>query len=313
MTQTNIKPLLQERANCLKMIRGFFDKNKVMEVDTRLLDTFSVTDPYMTALSLEVRKQKLFLQTSPEFAMKRLLSQGSDDIYQLGKAFRAEEKGQYHDIEFTMLEWYRVGFSLKELMSEVYQLIVMILGEKEKETLSYQQVFIEILKIDPFSISTKELEVLVRQEIGDIPNDLLRDNYLTLLFSEVIEPALSVDKITFIYNYPESQASLARVKIENGNLVAERFEVYSGGVELANGFYELTDPQEQLKRFEQDNKIRRKLKYNQIDIDHRLIDALKIGIPECSGVALGFDRLLMLKLELDSISQVLPLGDNLQN
>ena len=287
--------VLTERANCLKMIRTFFENRNVMEVDTRLLDVFSVTDPYMTALSVQAGKHKHFLQTSPEYAMKRLLSQGSGDIYQLGKAFRAEEKGQYHDNEFTMLEWYRVGYSLEQLMSEVYQLIITIIGDKKENRLTYQQAFMATLKFDPFTISTEELESITRRRLGDIPQQLLRDNYLTLLFSEVIEPALPPNEITFIYNYPETQASLAKLKLENGNMVAKRFEVYCCGIELANGFYELTNAIEQLNRFEQDNLDRQTLNINPIEIDHRLIEALRNGLPECSGVALGFDRLLMLR------------------
>jgi len=209
----------------MRLIRGFFHEKKVLEVDTRLMDQFSVTDPYMNALAIQTNEKKLFLQTSPEYAMKRLLSQGSGDIYQLGKAFRAEENGPYHDNEFTMLEWYRLGFSLEKLMSEVYQLIVMVVGDKNKKKLTYQQVFWETLKFDPFNISTEDLEVIARNRLGDIPSNLLHDNYLTLLFSELIEAALPADEITFIYNYPQSQASLAKLKLENGNMVAERFEV----------------------------------------------------------------------------------------
>lgn len=307
MAESDLKTLLKQRANCFKHIRQFFEQRNVIEVDTRLLDAYSVTDPYMKALSVTHSNQTQYLQTSPEYAMKRLLSKGSGDIYQLGKAFRAEENGQYHDNEFTMLEWYRIDFSLTDLMSEVYQLMIEILGEKRKNMLTYQQAFIDTLKIDPFSISTQALEKIARQRLGNIPDNLLRDNYLTLLFSEMIEPAFAVDEITFIYNYPESQASLARLKLENDKLVAQRFEVYCGGIELANGFYELTEPVEQMKRFEQDNLTRKQLNYQPVEIDQRLIKALDKGLPDCSGVALGVDRLLMLKLNQKDIKMVLPL------
>jgi len=249
-----------------------------------------------------------YLQTSPEYAMKRLLATGSGDIYQLAKAFRAEEKGKHHEPEFTLLEWYRLGFGIKALMQEVYTLIISLLGEMDKVVFSYRKIFLEILNFDPFLISNEELEIVARKMLGDIPVQLLRDNYLTLLFSEIIEPSFASEKIIFIYHYPESQASLAKIIEQGGFKVAERFEVYCGGLELANGFHELTDPKEQLSRFEKDNQTRKRLNYPQVEIDHRLIEALEQGLPECSGVALGVDRLLMLKLRQSNIANVLPLG-----
>jgi len=307
--QSGIRDLLFERAKALDVIRSYFRQQNVIEVDTRLLDQFSVTDPYMSALTVYTpnKQQVGFLQTSPEYAMKRLLSQGSGDIYQLSKMFRAEENGRFHDSEFTMLEWYRTGFSLESLMDDVYQLISHVIGKRNRITLTYQNAFLKYLNIDPFKISDKELISFSEKKLGDIPKDMLRDNYLTLLFSECIESSLPTEDVTFIIDYPTSQSALAKLKSVDGYQVAERFEVYCNGIELANGFYELTDPDEQLKRFENDNIIRTRLGYPEMVIDHRLIDALQKGLPECSGVALGFDRLLMIKLGKTHISDVLPL------
>lgn len=310
VTPESIKPVLLARAGCMSTIRRFFQQKDLIEVDTRSLDLFSVTDPYMSAFKVQTPGNQFagYLQTSPEYAMKRLLSFGSGDIFQLGKAFRADEHGNNHDCEFTMLEWYRTGFGLKALMEEVSQLIKIILEDVQVQYYSYQEIFVKTLHIDPMTVSDTELELFAREKLGDIPLDLLRDNYLSLLFSELIEPELGADKLTFIYHYPASQASLAKIIESDGLLVAERFEAYYGELELANGFHELTDPAEQVGRFNKDNEIRQQLGQEQIAIDNRLIEALENGLPDCSGVALGVDRLLMIRLGQNDISRVLPLG-----
>lgn len=309
MAIKNVKQLLLARAKMFFLIRQYFEKHAAIEVDTRLLDQFSVTDPYMTAFQVinQNNKNAGFLQTSPEFAMKRLLAAGSGDIYQLGKAFRADEKGQYHDCEFTLLEWYRLGFSMSDLMDEVFHLITQLIGKKSQQTFSYREAFKKHLNIDPFTISHTELEKISQKKLGLLPDNMLRDNYLTLLFSELVEPNFDPTKITIVTHYPASQASLAQTIEQDGFQVAERFEVYCGGVELANGFHELTDAKEQKVRFEMDNQTRHALNYPEIMIDERLIEALESGLPDCSGVALGIDRLLMLQLGEQQISKVLPL------
>lgn len=309
MNKPNIKQILTERASIFTRIRQFFENLNVMEVDTRLLDQFSVTDPYMSVFKVSNSKgvHGGFLQTSPEYSMKRLLSMGSGDIYQLGKVFRADEQGRHHDCEFTLLEWYRLGFGIEVLMGEVYSLVSHIVGKLDTQHYSYREAFIKFVDLDPFCITDQELELVAREKLGLIPADMLRDNYLTLLFCEIIEPALDSEKVTFISHYPASQASLAQIVDSEGVKVAERFEVYCGGLELANGFNELTDPKEQKARFEQDNLIRRQLNLMEVDIDTRLIQALERGLPECSGVALGVDRLLMIKLRQNNIANILPL------
>ena len=300
--------ILLLRAEKLSQIRNHFAKNGALEVDTPLFRQYTVTDPYMNAMQVVDHRGSTqgFLQTSPEYAMKILLSEGSGDIYQLGKVFRADESGIHHSPEFTMLEWYRLDWSFLELIEEVHRIIELTAGKKERVTYTYQQAFLNILGIDPFAIELNELVSFAREKLGELPDQMLFDNYLTLLFASLIEPAFDPLKVTYVTDFPASQASLAQTRIINGNTVACRFEAYSGGLELANGFEELTDANEQLERFKQDNKIREQLGYPVQEIDPDFIDALKKGLPASSGVAVGFDRLLMLAANVQSIEEVLP-------
>jgi len=311
MNPAELRLLLRERAALFEQIRSFFRARKVLEVDTHLLGSHSVTDAYMKAFEIISKDGQTqgYLQTSPEYAMKRLLAQGCGDIYQLGKMFRAEESGRHHACEFTLLEWYRLGFGISQLMDEVHALVSSITGIVERQDFCYAELFIERLGFCPFEIPDDDLSAFARAKLGDIPVHLLRDNYLTMLFSELIEPTFAKDHLTFVYHYPESQAALAKVVRRGGHTVAERFEAYLGGVELANGFDELTDAKLQQQRFEQDNQIRSQLGLPQMEIDQRLIDALEQGLPDCSGVALGVDRLLMVKLDKPRLADVIPLSD----
>jgi len=296
-----------ERNKLFKQIREFFTQKNVLEVDTPLLRKFSVTDPYMSAFSVvsPTGTQQGYLQTSPEYAMKKLLCENSGDIFQLSKMFRADEKGTIHAREFTILEWYRIGFDHFQLMQEVCQLIQQVVEVNDTDVFTYQQVFESVLEINPFDISLDELKLKAIELLGDIPDDLLFDNYLSLLFSEKIEASFNPRKITLVHAFPESQASLAKTRIEHGLITADRFEVYCAGMELANGFNELTDAKQQLQRFQQDNRIRKQLTLAEIEIDLEFIQALEKGLPECAGVALGIDRLLMIKLGKQKIDDVL--------
>ncbi|WP_371734878.1 EF-P lysine aminoacylase EpmA [Aliikangiella sp. G2MR2-5] len=300
--------ILQQRAQALKAVRDYFFSEKVMEVDSELLSPYSVTDPYMSAMRATSANGRLqgYLQTSPEYAMKKLLSTGCGDIYQLGKVFRADESGKNHSPEFTMLEWYRLGWDHHQLMEEVRQVIQLVTGIDGFTKLTYEQAFESALGLNPFTATVRELEVLATSRLGDIPEDMLRDNYLSLLFSECVETGFEKDKVTFIYDFPASQASLAKVQTRSDNSVACRFEAFAGGLELANGFWELTDAEEQLKRFEEDNRQRALQGNSPIAVDSELITALKRGLPECSGVAIGFDRLMMIKQREDDIHNILP-------
>jgi len=316
---------LKARAEFYAQIRAFFYKRNVLEVETPLLSISTATDPHLESICALVKtqmdqvEQNYFLHTSPEFPMKRLLASGSGSIYQICKTFRNGETGSRHNPEFTMLEWYRPGFSLDDLMSEVESLIYETLAPKFTlsrgiEKLTYRESFLRYLSIDPFEIADADLEIKARELTAYAGPDMVRDDYLNLLLSICIEPQLG--KITsdkknhlspvFLYEYPPSQASLAQVSIsKEGISVAQRFELYIDGLELANGYFELTDPKEQVNRFEQDNAERRHLNLPEIPFDINLISALKKGLPACAGVALGLDRLLMVRERAQSISEVL--------
>lgn len=291
----------------LSNIRGFFAEREVLEVDTPALSHHGVTDRYMRSMTADIdcSAEKGFLQTSPEYAMKRLLAAGSGSIYQICKAFRQDEVGAKHNPEFTMLEWYRLGFDHFQLMDDVFGLVTEVLGPKQRQDFTYQQVFIDYLGIDSLSIKDDELEQFARSNLGSLPEDLERDDFLSLLFEDKIERQLGKQGVvSFIYDYPASQAALARIS-ETDPRVAHRFELYIEGVELANGFYELADSEQQLARFKADNQWRKCNNLPEIAIDQRFIAALEHGLPECSGVALGLDRLLMIKLNTKDIQEVI--------
>lgn len=302
---------LKQRANIIKKIREFFAAKNVLEVETPLLNKATVTDLHLHSLITSCSvpgfadPQTLYLQTSPEFAMKRLLAAGSGAIYQICKAFRNEEAGARHNAEFTMLEWYQPGFDHHDLMAEIDELLQLILGTKQSDRITYRDVFIKYCDIDPFTITeTKLQQALIDHNIEVIGDALSKDNYLNLLITHVIEPQLGFDVPTFIYDYPVSQAMLA--KIRNDKLpVTERFEVYVKGVELASGYHELCDPNEQLARFGKDIENRKAANLPIPQIDHDLIAALRAGMPECAGVALGLDRLIMLAIKAESIADVI--------
>ncbi|MFT4924292.1 MAG: lysyl-tRNA synthetase class 2 [Phenylobacterium sp.] len=306
---------LKQRAKILATIRQFFAEKSVMEVETPALSQATVTDLHLSGFITEfvgpgyAQGKTLYLQTSPEYAMKRLLAFGAGSIFQLAKAFRNEEAGRFHNPEFTLLEWYRIGFDDFALMAEVDELLQRVLNTDKAEQRSYQSVFIEYLNIDPLNSSIAQLskqlgEALAQYGLADVVADESDiDTLLQLLFSEVIEPKIGREVPCFIYHFPASQASLAKLHQPDPR-VAERFEVYFKGIELANGFHELTDADEQLRRFEQDNDKRLAAGLQAHAIDYNLIDALRDGLPDCAGVALGIDRLVMLAQDEASIDQV---------
>jgi lysyl-tRNA synthetase class 2 len=301
------------RNNLYSYIREFFKVRDVLEVETPLLSSAAVTDPYIN--SFEVNG--LYLQTSPEFAMKRMLCSGIGSIFQICKAFRAEECGRHHNIEFTMLEWYRIGFKLEDLMAEMAELLTGILELKNSAEnilkISYQELFEKYLDFNYHLVDSKFLSDLISKKLPgrytpDVIYSLTKDDLLTILLSDYIEPNLDKNKLVFLYDYPSTQAALARVDKSSKFPVAKRFEVYYQGLELANGFYELADYQEQSARFTCDLAKRAELGFALVKQDNNLIAALKHGLPECSGVALGLDRLLMLKLGFSDIKQVITFG-----
>lgn len=300
------------RAELLAAIRQFFAERNVLEVDTPTLTSAGVTDAHLTNFQTTWHSpptphpQTLFLQTSPEYAMKRLLAAGSGCIYQLGKAYRNEESGRFHNPEFTLLEWYRCGFDMWQLMDETAALLTRISKAPTAQQISYQHAFQQYLHIDPLTISLKHLKAVCTSlgygELAAAEDN--SDTLLQLLFSHQIETQLPPQQPLFVYHFPASQAALAKLNPEDPR-TALRFELYWQGIELANGFDELTDPNEQLRRFQQDLQQRRALNIEPTTIDYRLLAALASGLPECSGVALGVDRLLMLVSKASHIQEVL--------
>lgn len=284
----------------------------MLEVETPLLSHGTITDVYLDAFSTQFdfsqggAPEWLYLQTSPEYAMKRLLCAESGPIYQICKAFRHEGEGRWHNPEFTMLEWYRPGFDHFDLMEEVDALLRSCINAPAATRQSYQMAFRQTLDIDPLSADRAELIAAMDRHGIDIdaPGTLSTDSLLQLLFSMVIEPTLGQDAPVFVYGFPASQAALARINAQDPR-TADRFELYYQGAELANGFFELSDADEQRRRFEQDNAQRQASGLPLRPVDTNLLEALSHGMPSCSGVALGVDRLLMLSLGASHIQDVL--------
>ena len=300
--------LIRARAALQQQLRQFFAERNILEVETPLLCARGVTDPAIEPLLVEhgtSLPQPRFLQTSPEYAMKRLLAAYSVPIFQVTRAFRDGEAGARHNPEFSILEWYRPAFDHHQLMDEVADLVRHCLGERPLVKLSYRQLFLDLLEIDPFTASISELEAIAHGhlDVGALSGD--RDLWLDLLLSHVIEPQLSGLGMCFIYDYPASQAALSQIVQCDGAQVGQRFELYVDGMELANGYCELTDVAEQQRRFVQDNARRREYGQAERPLDERLLNALAHGLPACSGVALGVDRLLMLAVGASDIRDVL--------
>lgn len=290
------------RATLYQAIRHYFQTEQVLEVETPILGRCGVTDPHLDSIATA----EGFLQTSPEYAMKRLLAAGSGSIYQISKAFRAAEVGSRHNPEFSLLEWYRVDFDHHQLMADVVKLLEAVGIERPTKYYTYQALLQQYLHLDPLACLDSELEECLRSADITLPQQTLpRDALLDLAMVSLVEPQLPKDELVFVYDYPASQAALARLsKIDSR--VAHRFECYLSGVELANGFYELADASEQAVRFVEDNRIRRALGKSEMKADQRLLGALASGtFPECAGVALGLDRLLMVLVGANDIASVL--------
>lgn len=302
---------LHKRAAVFASIRQYFSEQEVLEVDTAVLSQCAVSDPFIDSLEVsfrgypEAEAETCYLQTSPEYAMKRLLAAGSGSIYQLGKVFRNGEEGRFHNPEFTMLEWYRLGLDDNALMDDVERLVQLVLDIGPIRRCTYNDIFKEKLGLDLQKSSTAQLAEVMHKHV-EIDMDLDdRDAWLNLLMSHLIEPMLK-DEPVFITDYPASQSALARIKEGDGELVAARFELFVGGMELANGYHELTDSQEQQRRLSADQQTRKLLKLPQRPLEQRLVAALASGLPDCAGVALGVDRLVMLALNASHIEEVIP-------
>ncbi len=302
-------PSLKARAMLLQRLRRFFDERDFFEVETPLLSRDTVVDRHLHPIQVDRHQitgqqsdtQKIvFLQTSPEFAMKRLLAAGAVAIYQICKSFRAGETGSRHNPEFTMLEWYRVGDDMEQGVQRLEDLIQTILDTKPASRISYRDAFLNATGLDPFIASIEQLAVLSKLE-----SELDRDEHLNVILSRDVEPHLGTEAPEVLYHYPASQAALAKTKTEAGVDVAERFEIYYRGVELANGYHELLDPDELIARNENTNQQRIADGQHALPTDSRLLAAMRLGMPACAGVALGVDRLLMLAVQEDCIQNVI--------
>ncbi len=302
---------LRLRAGLLAQARKFFSDGDILEVETPLLGAFGVTDPALDSFDVSIEGDIRFLQTSPEFAMKRILAVEARDIYQICKSFRRRETGAAHNPEFTLIEWYRLGYSLQQMMQETAEFICMLLSSKDpvKEIfyLSYSDASRHVLGESILDIPDSRLEQVAVSH-GLVVGDVVSRNQLyDFIFSHCIAPTFDSNRITVVFHYPASQASLA--KLEEGNpALSQRFEIFCGDLELANGFVELTDAKEQIGRFKKDQEVRFAAGLSQQRIDQRLIDALEYGLPDCSGVAVGFDRVVMLAAGAKSIKEVIGFG-----
>lgn len=302
---------LRLRAQIFKAIRDFFASRNVMEVDTPLLCHTSVTDPFIQSIPAlfqahpQESERRHYLQTSPEYAMKRLLAAGSGAIYQITKAFRQGEIGRLHNPEFTMLEWYRPGFDHHDLMDELDELLQLTLNTPKAERRSYAELFHTFLGLDAHHATVTALRACAHNQNLDIAGEINdSDTWLNILMTHCIEPQLGHDQPCFIYDFPASQAALARIQPGHPPL-ASRFEVYINGIELANGFHELQDSREQRQRLEHNLYQRQQLGLAPLPMDEFFLAALAHGLPDCAGVALGLDRLIMLAAESEHITDVL--------
>ena len=298
----NKRQLIVKYADFLHKIRNFFYAKNILEVQTPIAQNYGSLDPYLENLSFEFQGTK-YLQTSPEFAMKIILSDLKKSIYQITKAFRADQSSQFHNFEFTMLEYYRVDFCEFLLMDEIDELLTKLFSFSKAKKISYQNAFLEYLDLDPFALSFLELKNQKQYFKNFVGNFFDKDELLNYLFAIYIEPNIAKNNPVFVYDFPATQASLAKISSKNPKM-ARRFELYYKGVELANGFNELLDPNEQLQRFVLDNQKRKKLNKQELKIDPNFINALKKGLPNSSGVAIGLDRLFMLVADLKSIQEL---------
>ena len=308
--------MLKTRARLLSKLRAFFAEKNILEVQTPVLSHAGNTEPTIESFVIQEHEnqqksiQPLFLNTSPEFAMKRLLAAGSGSIYQITPAFRQDEQGRKHNPEFSILEWYRMDFDHHALMGEVNALIRFVadgyLNLERSQFYTYQDAMKTFANIDPFDSTNTQLKEATAEAGIDVlgMDEASHDQWLDLLMSQVVEKKLPQNCPVFIYDYPATQAALAKIR-QGSPDVAERFELYINGMELANGFHELSDASVQAERFHNEQIIRQKAGQQGIPADHHLIAALKHGLPECAGVAVGIDRLLMLLTNTTHIENVL--------
>lgn len=303
--------ILRDRAHMLERARLFFKQRGVLEVDCPLLTQMASVDVHIDLIpAIYNGKETRYLHSSPEYGMKRLLAHGMGDCFQLAHVFRDGEYGKKHNPEFMMAEWYRLNVDFDFIVQDTLEFIRLFLGSLPSECVSYREVFEKYLQINPFAATEDALlDLLIKHEI-DIPAGLKeegRDAILNLLLGVIIEPKLGMDQLTVLQYYPASQAALAKIKSIQGDLVASRFEIYYQGVELCNGYDELASAKEQRARLEEANEGRIFFGKQPLPIDQSFLEALEKGLPSCCGVAVGFDRLMMLRHKAASLAEVITL------
>lgn len=308
---------LRKRAETLAVIRQFFQERDFLEVDTPLLSRDTVVDRHLDPIPVLLPDQaedmasgkEMFLQTSPEFAMKRMLVAGMEKIYQIAHAFRVGESGALHNPEFTIVEWYRVGDGMQEGISLLAELSCRLFDVEQCDAISFRKAFLDQAAVDPISGSDQSiLEALSRHNIESpgAETSFDRDLALELLLNDVVQPNLGNDRPVIVFDYPASHAALAKTRDDGDGMVAERFELFYRGVELANGYHELCDPDELLRRNRLTNEQRIADNKRALPEESQLLDAMRQGLPKCAGVALGFDRVVMLRTGMQQLREVIP-------
>lgn len=313
MTTEKLK-ILKDRANMLALSRSFFSDRNILEVDCPIMANAASVDVHINLIRAycDGFPETHYLHSSPEYAMKRLLADGIGDIYQLGHVFRGGESSMRHSPEFTMAEWYRIDYTFQKMIEETVDFCRLFVGNLPFTTISYKDAFKKYAGINCFKTSEQELQDYL-DERGIDPYENIEDEgidaYLNIILGVVIQPLLGKNEICVLTNFPASQAMLAKTYVKDGVAVAERFEVFYKGLELANGYHELANAREQRKRLIESNATREKLGKDTLPIDEKFLLALEKGIPDCCGVAVGFDRLMMLRHNKDDIADVLPLSE----
>lgn len=293
--------ILKDRAHLFSQVRAFFSARNVLEVDCPALSPAAPIDLHIDVMPVGLADGSTgYLHTSPEYGMKRLLAASACDIYQMSHVFRNGELGPLHNPEFTMIEWYRLGFSFQAMMEETLELIFLFLPKQPIRFISYREALIQYAGIDYVHASQEDLHLSADSKGWD------RDTLLNLLVATLVEPHLGKDQLDVLFHFPASQAALSKTSILKDEPIAHRFEIYSQGIELANGYEELTDPIEQRRRFEKALTDRKAAGKPPLPIDHRFLAALERGLPDCCGVAVGFDRLMLLRHKLNRLSDMLP-------
>ncbi|QDT01894.1 Elongation factor P--(R)-beta-lysine ligase [Rubripirellula lacrimiformis] len=307
--------MIRQRAELLRDLRSFFDGRGFLEVQPPCLSRDCVIDAYIDPIAIaseqlqiaEDLPLQMFLQTSPELAMKRMLAAGAPSIYAIVPVFRGGESGDHHNVEFSMLEWYEVGADIDDCIRTLGQLASTVLGSDGYDVKNYRTVFSEFLGFDPILVSTDDLARHVQPIDTDLAASIAgdRDMMLDVVLSNLIQPKLGLDRPLIIKNYPISQAALAR-QAKDDPQCAARFELIVGGIELANGYDELTDADVLVQRAQQSNQLRIASGRTPLRVESSLVEAMRIGLPKCAGVAMGVDRLLMIRAGETSLQRVLP-------